>query len=387
MPQSPSPWKRAALAIVAGVERGFRGKQVHAHDLREIRSFLVLQYESPLGSVVHATPLFEALKTAVPNAAVVVATSAMAESVLGNNPFIDRCVTTPSPFVYFSRATASVRELLRGLPEEPRCIVTAIGNQRTRIAMLALAAGKAARVGYTLAPQLYDVSLPFNPVRGQSQGNLDIVRALGHTVGSFRPRIFFRPSDVLYASEMLRSDADASASRIAFVTQNSGGQRNRWSSERFVEVIAALCQGVRRFPVFLGTAADVQPIEAIRSRVSNPGVSLAGKTTVPQLAAVLSQCDLIVSLDTGTFHVARAVGLPGVVLAPAWQDPREWLPVGEARYRVLRGPSMATAPPDYCMEEIEPEQVIAAGRELLESYPPNADGRATRLEASLRNAQ
>ena len=32
----------------------------------------------------------------------------------------------------------------------------------------------------------------------------------------------------------------------------------------------------------------------------------AGKTTIAELAALLAQCDLIVSLDTGTFHVARA---------------------------------------------------------------------------------
>jgi ADP-heptose:LPS heptosyltransferase len=36
-------------------------------ELAEIHNFLVLQYKPPLGSVVHATPLFEALKRAVPD--------------------------------------------------------------------------------------------------------------------------------------------------------------------------------------------------------------------------------------------------------------------------------------------------------------------------------
>ncbi|MHB1960032.1 MAG: glycosyltransferase family 9 protein [Acidobacteriaceae bacterium] len=75
------------------------------------------------------------------------------------------------------------------------------------------------------------------------------------------------------------------------------------------------------------------------------GISLARKTAVATLAALLAQCDLIVSLDTGTFHVARAVGLPSVVIAPAWQSPLEWLPVASERYRVLRRPASPKGQP------------------------------------------
>ncbi len=48
--------------------------------------------------------------------------------------------------------------------------------------MVSLLAGPGVRVGYTLAPELYDVPLIFHPERGQIEGNLDIVRSLGHDV-------------------------------------------------------------------------------------------------------------------------------------------------------------------------------------------------------------
>lgn len=385
MPSSSSPGKHALFSALAGAERAVRGKQNFGPtELREIRNFLVLQYESPLGSVVHVTPLFEALKLAIPDAHITVATSPMAASVLGSNPFIDRCVVTPDPFTHFVQALAAVRDLLRGLPGGPRCIVTAIGNQRTRLAMLALFSGRAARVGYTLAPEIYHLVLPFVPERGQIAGNLDIVRALGYSVEPLEPRVFYLPSDLCRALEMLRSLPDGPLARIAFVTQNSGGQRNQWKRQRFVETISNLCPRGVAVPVFLGTEDDTAPIEILRHQLPNSGLSLAGKTTISQLAAVLAQCDLIVSLDTGTFHVARAVGLPGIVLAPAWQDPREWLPVGNPSYRILRGPSIPAAPPDYCLDEIKPEHVVSTARELLNRFPPSQSRRSVRLEACLR---
>ena len=389
MPQLPRPqWKKAVLQTVAHAERVLRGKtssiSADPNNLRQIRNFLVLQFESPLGSVMHATPFYEALKTAMPDAHVTVAASPTAASVLHSSPYIDRCAIVPDPYVSFGRAFAAARELVRTMPKGPHCIVTTIGNQRTRLAMLSLLVDDAIRVGYTLAPELYDVSLSFQPERGQIEGNLDVLRAIGQEVAFCEPHIFFTQHDVEHANQLLGPLSESPGTpRVAYVTQNSGGQRNQWSANRFLQVIGLLEKTCGAVPVFVGTHQDVESIESLRQQLANPGISLAGKTTIPQLAAVLAQCDLLVSLDTGTFHVARAVGLPGVVIAPAWQSPLEWLPVDHSHYRVLRGPSIATAPADYWIEEVSPEQVVNASMDLLASFPATSAERALRVLRSL----
>ena len=385
MPQPhPKIWKKGLFQVLAGAERTLRSSQhPSADDLRQIRNFLVLQYESPLGSVVHATPLFDALRHAMPDAHITVAASRMAASVLQRNPTIDRCVVSSNPLENFRAAVGEVRSLLRTMPEGPRCVITTIGNQRTRLAILGTLAGDAVRIGYTLAPELYDVPLCFHPERGQIEGNLNIARSLGHDVAFCEPRIFFSQKDAERAEEWL-GPIPSGAPRIAFVTQNSGGQRNQWSVPRFQHVISHLSRHLNAVPVFLGTASDAAAIEELRENLPERGISLAGKTTIPELAAVLSQCDLAVSLDTGTFHVARAVGLPGVVIAPAWQNPLEWLPVQHPRYRVLRGPSIDKAPPGYWIEEVSVEQVANAAMELIAAYPADPMQRMERLHRSLR---
>jgi hypothetical protein len=67
-----------------------------------------------------------------------------------------------------------------------------------------------------------------------------------------------------------------------------------------------------------------------------------------------------------------------VVLGPSWQRPIEWLPLGRANVRVLRGVDRASVPADYRLDEIEADEVIAAAEELAAAYPALAEQRATR---------
>jgi ADP-heptose:LPS heptosyltransferase len=266
LPPSRSPWKKAAFRIAAVAIRLLHGGgKFSQSELAGIRNFLVLQYESPLGSIVHATPMFEALKQAMPNCHITVAGSMAAGSVLHSSPYIDRCVVTPSPFQDLSGCVRAVRTLLESEPKGARCVITTIGNQRTRLAILSVLVGSGVRAGYTLAPELYDVSLFFNPERGQIEGNLDIVRSLGHPVTTYEPRIFFSTHELEKTRPWLEALAmPPTMPRIVFVTQNSGGQKNQWSPARFQQVIARLCQLTGAVPIFVGTKNDAPFIEELR---------------------------------------------------------------------------------------------------------------------------
>jgi ADP-heptose:LPS heptosyltransferase len=389
MPPVPEhdAWKLFLLRALAAGELVFRSRpSLAVEDLRSIRNFLFLQYDTPLGSAVHATPLFEAIRQQIPYAHISVAASKMAASVLRYSPFVDRCVVTPDPWQDFRGALRAVRELYKSLPKGPVCLATTLGNQRTRLVFLAMLTGKAVRAGYTLAMPLYDLPLPVRQDRPQIECNVDILRALGHGVSAPGPRVFFSREEANYAFEALSHAAvDKTCPRIAFVTQNSGGQHNQWRAERFQQVIGTLSSTLGALPVFVGSAAEAEKIDALRQPLAAPSISLAGKTTVPQMAAVLAQCDLVVSLDTGSFHVARAVQLPGVVMAPAWQDPIEWLPIADPQYRVLRGAPILEETATPFMDEISAEQVIAATEDLLQRYPPSVDARNGRLCHALCN--
>jgi len=113
----------------------------------------------------------------------------------------------------------------------------------------------------------------------------------------------------------------------------------RWPPERF----AALARAEReagRDVVITGTAAE----SALAGRVAaaaglGSGAVLAGRTTIPELAALVAAAGRVVCGDTGVAHVATAFGTPSLVLfgptPPGLWGPPASTPAERARHRVL----------------------------------------------------
>ncbi len=66
--------------------------------------------------------------------------------------------------------------------------------------------------------------------------------------------------------------------------------------------------------VFIGAASEAALAGDVAARLAGPACNLAGRTTLPQLAAVLEVADAVVANDTGPLHLAAALGRP--VVAP-----------------------------------------------------------------------
>lgn len=369
--------KGAAFSVVAGAERVLRPGQ-RREPLSRVRNVLLLQYSAALGPAVHATPLVAGIRQAMPDARIVVAANGLAAGVFRNHPQVDQLFETPSPLSDLRGAVRALR-VQRLFAQGAFAALTTQGNERTLIGLAAFLAGIPYRVGYTEVPQLYQSSFRRDATRSLIDDNLRLIETFGRPAQHIEPQIFFTQQDADYARELLARDARPIA---VFVTQNSGGQRTGWHMDRFVHVLRHVEASGYRI-VYVGTTKDAPAIEAIRSEAGGIGVSLAGRTSIPQLTALLAQSDIIVSLDTGTMHVGRAAGTPMVVLGPSWQRPIEWLPLGIPHVRILRGEDRDTIPANYQLDEITAESVVSAFDELMQLYPPSAADRERRVQRSL----
>lgn len=104
---------------------------------------------------------------------------------------------------------------------------------------------------------------------------------------------------------------------------------------------------------------------------------LMGRTDLPGLAAVLAAMDLVVSGDTGSLHLATAVGAPVLALFMGPAQAHETGPYG-AGHLVLQardacGPCQEDAPAcggaAPCRRLLDPVMVAGAARGLLEGRP------------------
>ncbi len=105
------------------------------------------------------------------------------------------------------------------------------------------------------------------------------------------------------------------------------GPSKRWPPEHFVELAKTLRDSMGARVVLGGGPADADACADIAEQ--SGGVSLAGKTSIPEWAALLKRSDCVVSNDSGGMHLATAVGTP-VVGIYGLTDPSKTGPLGKS---------------------------------------------------------
>ena len=374
--------KGVVLRGAMGVERLLRGRRLQV-DSETVKSVLVLEYMLPLGCCVHMTPVFEAIKADRPKLVVTVATRGLGAAVLRHNPRVDHVIETPDALTDTVEAAKVLRGELRRRLLRPDCVLIVASDRRTRIGLLGVLARAGWRGGFTLAGGMYQRALEYDRARSLIDNNLRVAGLVRCGEGHREPKVYFSAADVTAAEGLVREMKAEGRPVVVMVTQNSGGQRTGWHDERWVEVIRFASEGLGCSVIYVGTGADSAAVERLRGAAGGVGVSVAGRTSVTELAALLAMSDAVVSLDTGTMHVGRAVGVPMVVIGPSWQRPIEWLPLGVPQVRILRGEDREGVPEGYRLDEVEAGAVTAALRELMGVYPPSAESRAERVRVGI----
>lgn len=143
------------------------------------------------------------------------------------------------------------------------------------------------------------------------------------------------------------------------------GAAKRWLPERFAETMRLVHEKTGCEWKLLGVEKDRPVADAILANAGVPGTDLIGRTTLAQLMDELRTCDLLVTNDTGTMHLAAHLGVPVVALFGS-TEPRLTGPLGSG-HRILRhhvecSPCfLRDCPFDFrCMKAIEVPEVVAA---------------------------
>lgn len=144
----------------------------------------------------------------------------------------------------------------------------------------------------------------------------------------------------------------------------------RWMPDRYEELGRMLWKRKGLLPIVFGGPEDRDVAQSL-VRNWGFGVCAAGKLSVRQSAAVLRSVTMYVGNDTGTMHLAAAVGIPCVAVFSAQDSPGRWSPYGEG-HRSLRIPvpcSGCRLPVcdrgNWCLAAIDVQMVYQACIEVL----------------------
>ena len=230
----------------------------------------------------------------------------------------------------------------------------------------------------------YDVVLRPDLRQSLIENNLFIIERLGYERQNVEPRLFYTRADAAKTEALFREHGIANDNpRIVCITQTSRTQRRGWPIRPLSSVLNHARSRYNAEIIFVGTESEAQEIEAIRAEVSETARSFAGQTTIPMMAAVLASSDLVLTLDTGNMHVARTADVPMLILAPAWANSVEWLPMGFDRFHIMFGKLDPCSPPGCEIIQMDAERVIEAMDRLLTKFPPSSVARHRRIERNL----
>jgi heptosyltransferase-3 len=134
--------------------------------------------------------------------------------------------------------------------------------------------------------------------------------------------------------------ADRRPSQVVFVNAFSKSVERSWPLERVIGLIRTM----RCRPEWqdAGFVVNVVPEELENARELFAGVGLerthlfSAEDNFFQLPAVLSLCELIISVETAVMHLANAVHVP--VIALMRQNNPEWAPIDRANSTVITAP-------------------------------------------------
>jgi heptosyltransferase-2 len=115
---------------------------------------------------------------------------------------------------------------------------------------------------------------------------------------------------------------------VGLIPGAARGPSKRWPAGHFAEVGRALANDRKCGIVLFGGGDDVELCEQIREQIGGSCISLAGRTSLKEWAALLACCQLVVCNDSGGMHIAAAVGTP-LIAVFGLTDPAKTGPLGK----------------------------------------------------------
>lgn len=271
------------------------------------RNILIIR-QSALGDVVNIFPLLQLIRSRYPDARIACLTGGFTTALLESDPCVDEVIA-------FNRTKHPLKLMRMCVQLRRRRFDLVIDFQSSRHSRwLTLATGAGTRLGYGGAPFLtHKLSLDIRKHQA-----CDIFRAmlvpLGLGDAPMRPR-FPRLQDCQGAAHLLLRQYGVREGE--YVVFNPGHSpvwvTKRWPVAHWVELGRMLGEkGVRI--VVTGAGGDVPLADEVVAGIGPDSQSLAGKTSLDELAGVMSLARAVVSTDSGPMHVAAMTGVRVVAL-------------------------------------------------------------------------
>jgi heptosyltransferase-2 len=321
-------------------------------------SNILIRATNWVGDAVMSLPALRAIRERFPTARIAILAKPWVADLYGRESFIDEIV------LYSGQSPWRTGHELRA--QRFDCAI--LLQNAFEAAWIAWLARIPTRIGYKrdgrqlLLTRAVDVPKPGEIPRHERFYYLELLRRAGliHS---------------LPACEAIRLNPGTSPHRKRVIGVSPGaayGTAKRWLPERFAEAAGELARIRGASIALFGSKTERDLCEKVAQLLNGHQVTnFAGQTTLAQFIDLAAGCELFLTNDSGSMHIASALGVPTVAIFGATDDTTTG-PTG-LNARVVRHPVecspclLRECPIDHrCMTGVSAERVVKEALSLLD---------------------
>ncbi len=149
------------------------------------------------------------------------------------------------------------------------------------------------------------------------------------------PSLYLSHEDITAGGEVLKKFGLSYDNKYIVIAPRAIGESRRWGGDNYGKLASRLINEADVKVILIGTSADSDAAEEIKSHSPDSITNLCGETTLMSAAAIMSFAKLFVGNDSGLAHLAGGVKCPLVVLSGA-DNPTETSPVCDNKTVIIK---------------------------------------------------
>lgn len=326
-----------------------------------------------IGDAVMTMPALRALRKAFPDKKISLLVKPWVAPLFEKDPNIDEII-----FYEDKYKSLTGRFKLSAILREKNFCSSILFQNAFDAALISYMSGIPERIGYNrdLRGLLLTDPIPFDKDDRKIHHvyyYLNLLKKIGINAEFSIPYIYLSIEERLKAREAIKG------LRQPVIGLNPGatyGSAKIWPAERFAEVSKSIISELKGSIVIFGgssekTIADEIIANSQLSALNSYILNMSGKTSLRELSALISECDVILSNDSGPMHIAYAVRTPLTAIFGS-TDPSLTGPLGTGNIVIKKDIDCSPCfkrkckkQEMLCMSTITPEEVFDAIKKLI----------------------
>ena len=343
---------------------------------------ILILFFSGIGNAILLTPALKAIEKSCPQAEIhFLIRDASVASVLEHTRPADRFIKYQRQATTLQRTLDHVRlvKTLRNCQWDILISTTYLADKESLLARVIPAKRKIGFRSRWWHNQVFDDVVEYDSDTHEVDRYMSLVKALGVKGNTAEPEIAISAQNHEFARKAIPSDSKLTIGLHPGCSDMLAYKR--WQSSKFASLASQLSERHKAHVVLFGGPNEIALAEEIAVSVGEiHATNLAGKASILETAAVIKNCDLFISNDSGLMHLASAMHVPVIGLFGPTSSAKN-APVGR-QTQVIRDTQSCPANQNYlcdncefpykndrrtplCLDRITVEEVVQAAETLL----------------------